>query len=182
MLVPTVRTFTDPPDPTSILTYAEWNATLYDTVNLVLNPPMVHVRQAVTQSIPNSTWTPLTFDTEIIDTEGIHSTATTPSRITPKTPGWYMGWFGGSWVNNTAGTRAVSPRKNGNMAVSYGRMDWRPVAGGTVLKGLRFWMPFNGTTDYVEVIAWQSSGGALNTWATGDEVYPEMFLRWWRTL
>lgn len=183
--VPPVRTFADKPDPTSILTYAEWNAALYDTLMLVFNPPMVHVRQTLSQSIPNNAWTALTFDLEIIDTEGSHGT-TNPTRVTPKTPGWYMGWFGASWVaSSVVGTRAVTPRKNGNMAVSagsYGRMDWRGMTGGPAVKGMRFWMPFNGTTDYVELMSFQSSGAALGTFIGAEEVYPELYLRWWRTL
>lgn len=185
MQIPTVRTFVDRPNPAAILTYAEWNATLYDALFMMLNPPMVHVQQRVAQSIPNSAWTALTFDSEIIDTEGAHSTATNPSRVTPKTPGWYVGWFGASWASNTTGRRHILPRKNGSLLVSagsYGRVDWRPTASGTVQKGFRFWMPFNGTTDYVDLAVLQTSGGSLSTFVTTEDLYPELYLRWKRTL
>lgn len=183
--VPTVRTFKDKPDPESILTYAEWNASLYSALSMILNPPMVHVQQKTAQTIANNSFTGLNFDTEVIDTEGVHSLTVNPSRITPKTPGWYMGWFGASWANNVTGRRIVQPRKNGSLLVSagtYGRVEWRPTASGTTQKGFRFWMPFNGTTDYLEAAVWQNSGASLATFVANDEVYPELYLRWWRTL
>lgn len=184
MIVPSVRTFVDAPDPNSILTYADWNAALYDTVSLILNPPMVQLQHTVVQSIPNQTWTALQFQTEIIDTEGMHSLTVNNTRVTPKTPGWYMGFFGMSWTNNTLGKRQVVPRKNGNMSntVTYGRTDVQPTNSGMVFRGFRFFMPFNGTTDYVEVAVWQNTGAALNTNVAGPQDYPELTLRWWKTL
>lgn len=185
MIVPTARTFADHPDPSSILTYAEWNATLYDTLSLILNPPMVQVQQTVAQSFPNGTLTAITFNTEVIDTEGMHSTTVNPTRITPKTPGWYLGWFGMSWSSNTAGRRLLMPRKNGSGVTSggtFGRVDWRPTSSGTVQKGFRFWQFFNGTTDYLELTAYQSSGANLSSTVATPDMYPELFMRWWRTL
>lgn len=186
MIIPSGQRFADAPDPASILTYADWNATLYDALALILNPPMVHLQQATTQTIANSTLTAITFDTEVIDTEGMHSTTTTPSRITPKTPGWYVGWFGIGWSTNSAGRRLNMVRKNGTGSSSsgtFGRVDLRPGTGGTqATKGFRFWQYFNGTTDYLELMAYQSSGAALNTFASVPEIQPELFMRWWKTL
>lgn len=183
--VPAVRTFVDAPDPNSFLTYADWNAALFDTLSLILNPPMVHLQQQVAQSIANNTLTAITFDTEVIDTEGVHSTSTNPSRVTPKTPGWYMGWFGCSWATTSTGRRLVMMRKNGTgtgSAGTFGRVDWRPTSAGNAQKGFRFFQYFNGTTDYVELMVYQSSGAALSTFTGAPEVYPELFMRWWKTL
>lgn len=185
MILPSVRTFEDAPATGSILTYAEWNAALYDTVNLILNPPMVQLQHTAVQSIPPGAWTALQFQTEIIDTEGMHSTTVNNSRVTPKTPGWYMGFFGMSFAGtSTSGKRQGVPRKNGNMSntVTYGRHDVQPTQSGAVFRGYRFFMPFNGTTDYVEVAVWQNSGGALNTNVISAQDYPELTLRWWKTL
>lgn len=184
MIVPSVRTFVDAPDPNSILTYADWNATLYDTVSLILNPPMVQLQHTTTISVPNNTWTALPFQTEIIDTEGMHSTTTNNTRVTPKTPGWYIGYFGMSWSGTTAGKRQVVPRKNGNLSntVTYGRNDVQPTNSGAVFRGFRFFMPFNGTTDYVEVAVWQNTGVGLSTISINVEDSPELTMRWWKTL
>lgn len=184
--VPTPRVFKDRPDPASILTYAEWNAALYDTVYFLLNPPMVHVQQQTAQNIANSTWVAVTWDTEIVDTEGSHSTVTNPTRITPKTPGLYMGWFGSSWANNTTGKRHMAWRQNGTFVGGHSRVDWRPTISGTAQKGFRFWLPFNGTTDYLELMVWQNSGATLATFPQVIEpdraASPELYMRWWKTL
>lgn len=182
--VPPLKTFVDAPDRASILIYAEWNAALFDSVSLMLNPPMVQLQHTTAISVPNTTWTALPFQTEVIDTESIHSLTTNPSRVTPKTPGWYIGHFGMSWATNTAGKRHAVPRKNGtlNNATTYGRVDWLPTSSGAVNRGFRFFMPFNGTTDYVEVAVFQSSGAALSTFAASTQDYAELTMRWWKTL
>lgn len=178
--VPTARVFADKPDPTSILIYADWNAALYSVTTFLLNPPMVHVKQSVAQNITNASFAAINFDTEVIDTEGSHS-STNSSRITPKTPGWYIGYFGGSWASNTTGYRTYIPVKNGALSTAtYGRTSIRPTTGGTAQIGYRFFMFFNGTTDYVELWAWQNSTLTLGTFVVAEEVYPQMALRWWK--
>lgn len=182
--VPSVRTWVDkeiPPVDTL-------NAALYDTWKWLLNPPMVKIRQAATpQSLANGAWTAITYGVEDIDTHGFHSTTTNPSRVTPTVPGWYVGSYGCSFAAGTTGRRIVGLRKNGG--VSGGNPQWRtdqkaPTTGNFVCKGIAFgpvWM--NGTTDYLEVVAYQTQGVSLNTDAgdssTDYESQPEFYMRWY---
>lgn len=187
--VPTVRTWKDAPDPESIPTYKEFGESLFDVVNFLLNPPMVHlIQRSPAQNLPNITWTPILFDSEFMDTEGMHNATVQGTRVTPKTPGWYRGWIGTSWnahASGGLGKRHMMPRKNGDFALGNPqRRDIRPQGvENLVVKGERFFMSFNGTTDYVELMSWQNSGATLTTAVSGsDEPRSELFLRWWRPL
>jgi hypothetical protein len=60
------------------------------------------------QSIPTNIATALSFDAEIIDTDGMHSTNYTPDTFVPPVPGWYIaqGWVmygAGVGYNDSAG-------------------------------------------------------------------------------
>ncbi len=72
------------------------------------------------QTLPNATVTTLTFNSEIFDTDGFHSTSTNTSRITIPTgkAGYYQLsasiYFG---IGNATGIRALSITKNGTRVI-----------------------------------------------------------------
>lgn len=167
--------------------YQTWNQELYDTWVFLLNPPMVKARQTTAQSIPTSSWTALNFQTEDVDTHGFHSATVNPSRFTPTVPGFYVGYAGVSWVYNatTNSRRMFRIQKNGTTA--WDRADTLApnlANANLVVKGVAFGPLYcNGTTDYVEVYAYQDSGAAINTdvgsGTTDYEEQPEFYMRWY---
>lgn len=159
------------------LTGAIWTSDVTDPVTFLTNPPRAVLTQATVQSIPNSTWTGLNFDTEQADEYGGHSTTVNNSRWT--CPAGAAGWYTVCGVyapfGNAAGFRAARLQVNGS-----------PVLGTAA------YLPHNGATDagivtptrdiqlavgdYVQVAGFQSTGGALNT-AIDPDLRSALWLR-----
>lgn len=175
MIVPVFRTWV----AGEIVTAAYMNTNIRDAGNFFVAVPLAVLRQTVAQSIPNGAFTALLLDTEDIDRDGGHSTVTNTSRYTAQTAGWYT--FQGSinFTANVTGQRTIVFRPNGGAATTYKNKVQIPMAGtvgsGSVVTTATFSM--NGTTDYVEILGWQNSGGALLTYIT-DEGNPSMAVRW----
>jgi hypothetical protein len=130
--------------------------------------PAVRCYNSANISVPNATWTALTLDNNRYD-QGTsvpqHSTATNTSRLICQQAGVYQ-INGNIWfpANNTGSYRIAAIRLNGtlhlvhhNGVVSAG-MDAR-IAVSTE------WQLSVG--DYVELIAYQDSGGSLNVLKSG---------------
>jgi hypothetical protein len=126
------------------------------------------------QSIPDNALTILAFNSEREDTDGVHSTVTNNSRLTPPV-GVYVVAASIRFANNATGYRGVFLKVNGATYISVGTVA---AVNGNTTDVLTLSPPyrFNGT-DYVEVEVIQNSGGALNV-ATGANFSPEFGL--WR--
>lgn len=141
------------------------NGNIRDLGNFLLARPMAIIRQTVAQSVPNASWTPVTFDTEDLDRDNGHSTVTNTSRYTAATPGYY--WISAQlpFVTNTTGIRGMRFRTNGvDVPLNgHGRILTNTTLGGNDTSmsssGAQY---LNGTSDYMELICYQNSGGALN--------------------
>lgn len=153
---------------------------LTDMVSFLMNPPMIRLRKISQQSITTNTTTALSYDFVEVETENMWD-STQPTKITPRTPGWYMGTYGASFVANTTGYREYDVRKN-NGAGRTMRMKLDALTGATVGRGVSFMEQFNGTTDYIETVVWQNSGGALLTAIGSMQAYPDFLLRWFAPL
>ena len=108
-----------------------------------------------TFSIAANTWTKLTFNTEQFDTNNNYD-STTNYRFTPTVAGYYQFNFVNAQL--LAGTGYLSIYKNGNSGTNQYGASANP-SGSTVLY-------MNGSTDYVEVYAYNSSvlsGGAASS-------------------
>lgn len=142
--------------------------------------PVVRLVQAVAQSIPNTTDTALSFTTEDIDTHGFHDTSTNNSRITPNVAGIYYIQGTVFYVANTSKT-IVSANIFKNAGVQAPRGRHLPVAAtnGGVSVVTSMLLTANGTTDYFELAANQTSGGAILTSAGGSfaSVFECMYVR-----
>jgi hypothetical protein len=122
-------------------------------------------------TISNATDTLLTFNTEILDTDGFHSTVTNTSRITIPTGkgGKYYVFAWGSYANNTTGYRQLeilvngrtgTPSRVGNdSASSANNMGLNPVGAAVLTDG-----------DYIEVNTYQNSGGSLTFYGGAADV------------
>ena len=130
------------------------------------NGPACSVTKGGVQTAATGTYLVMTFDTENFDSDGLHSTASNTSRIT------IPAGFGGVWrisgtayfTANATGIRSALFVKNGAGAV-LGE-DARPAATGisTICKPSALLSLVAG--DYVELWAYQTSGGNLDMLAT----------------
>lgn len=122
-------------------------------------PPICILRASAIQAVANN-GAALTWNTEDVDTAGIHSTSVNPTRITPNIAGYWQFTATTQFASNTTGRRGAGIRKNGT-DVHYGTI----TAAGTGVQGstATVMLQMNGSTDYVESWGFQESGGSINT-------------------
>jgi hypothetical protein len=121
--------------------------------------PQCKVVKTSTQSIPNVTWTALTFQAQDFNIGSLHSTGSNPSRITIQSTGLYV--FGAtvaSTLNSQSGF--VSLRKNGATFVSakvkfIGNSSLTESGHVTTIERM------TSSGDYMECVVFQNTGGAL---------------------
>jgi hypothetical protein len=159
-----VATIPSPPTFTVAqkLTAALMNSNVRDAVNFLIAQPLCAVTNSAVQSLATSTVTVVTFDTESTDSDNMHSTVTNTSRLTAVTPGWYMVSGNVPFQANATGSRWIAFQVNG---VAGSRIGFAQIlsTGGATDTALSSSAPvFLNVNDYVEMVAWQASGGALN--------------------
>lgn len=156
--VPTPRTFV----ASEVETAAFMNS-LGSVLNFLLNPPRAKAYNSVGLSLANATFTAVPMDTEVYDTDGIHSTSSNTDRFTIQTPGLYHCVGTVNFGSNATGGRLVRLTKNG---VQVNADEAGPASGvGTELTCSADVQCAAG--DYIQVQAYQSSGAALST-GSGD--------------
>jgi len=138
--------------------------------------PLCVLRNAAVQSVANnSVATALTWDTEVVDTHGWHSTSSNTSRITPNVAGWVELKAFVHFAGNATGRRAAVAKMNAGTA-NYGEIKAATSASGVSALVVREFL-VNGSTDYLEVFGFQDSGGALNTADTTNTFFSVRWLR-----
>ncbi len=129
----------------------------------------VHAYNNASLSLPNTSDTALTFNGERgTDPDGQHSTSTNSGRLTCVTPGLYLILGNVEFAHHTTGTRATWIRLNGATRIATQASAATPAAGSiptqvqvTALRALA-------VNDYVELMAFQNSGGPLNATVQGE--------------
>ena len=117
--------------------------------------------KSANQSISSATWTAITFDTELFDTDTFHDNSTNNTRFTIPTG------LGGKYLltaqiaigSNTVGARGMQYRKNG--AAVSSPMFISTLTGFDMYYGNSAVLTAT-AGDYFELFTWQNSGGALN--------------------
>ena len=125
---------------------------------------MCKVSRATDQSIPDSTVTRVGFDNTIYDPGGWHSTVTNPSRITVPADGVYHVHALISYASNTTGLRQIRIATNGNIDSGNEQLDCifiNPAINGIHSMQADAILRLS-AGDYIEVGAYQNSGGSLN--------------------
>ena len=164
-----------------IVTAAYMNNTIRDVENYLLAPPLFLGRQTVAQTLTTGTFTAVTFDAEDVDSAGGHSTSVNTSRYTAQYTGWYWPGGGVGFAANTTGRRNSEWRTNGATVISGSGFYASANAGaGNVVKIGTISLPIflNATTDYLEMLALQDSGGNLNTAVGGINDQSCFSLKW----
>ena len=120
-------------------------------------------------SVANATHTAVSFDNEVVDTNGFHSTVTNTSRITIPTGYGGKYYINGAtyWATTGAGgVRGSRIYKNGANFVDFGNNN----SGSGEYPSI-FWNTIISLNagDYIEFYVYQSSGGALGYYAMASE-------------
>lgn len=111
-------------------------------------------------SLTNATLTALTFNTEQWDTDTMHSTVSNTGRLTATTAGYYVITGAVLFAANATGKRLLRIRLNGTTTIAEVQDT---NAGGVETLSLIIGTQYNlAATEYVEFLAYQDSGGALN--------------------
>lgn len=168
--VPAMRTWA----PNDAMTAALLNGQLRDLGALVTKPPRAIVRQGTAQSIPNALFTAITWDVEDEDTDGMHATGA--NSLVCVTPGVYMVAADVTFAPNATGFRAIRFAVNGT---GIGGRASIPSPTATVSADLsvsRAVMLAVGDT--LSVVAYQSSGAALNTSVTANDAQSVLSAIW----
>jgi hypothetical protein len=166
MIIPSTRLFT----AGEIETGSFLNSSITNLGNFLLGKPVFAAWQSTVQSIPNNTYTPLTFTSEVVDRDNGHSVTTNTSRYTAQTAGYYL--FNGQiqYASNVTGSRRALWWVNGGTPTGNGGGFFTTsstlVAGNVSVVAPPFFV-YLAVGDYVELAAFQNSGAALNTVAAG---------------
>lgn len=134
-----------------------------------LNGPIAILRQSVAQSLTDAAFTTITFDTEDLDTHNGHSTSVNTSRYTAQKAGRHLFVGGIGFAINSVGARGSRWLLNG-AGIGRGQSMYGN-AGGTLVTLIttRIVVVSMVVGDYVELQAYQASGGALNTAVLGTQ-------------
>jgi hypothetical protein len=108
------------------------------------------------QSIANNVWTKIAFNTELFDTNSNYD-PTTNYRFTPTVAGYYQINATIFTSTSAAGLAFIAIYKNGSV-YAYGNCVPNTNGGYITANGL---VNCNGSTDYIEIYALQSSGVSL---------------------
>jgi hypothetical protein len=116
-------------------------------------------------SIPNITGTPIPWDSEQWDTDAMHDNVVNNTRLTCSTAGLYLVIGNISFITNATGFRTCSLKKNGTTLVCWNGQN--AIVGDSTYGSIVGLVDLS-VGDYVEVYAYQNSGGTLTLVGTGS--------------
>lgn len=127
--------------------------------------PACRVYNSANISINDSTTTALTYNSELSDPTGMHSTSSNTHRITIATAGVYLFVSHTRFAANTTGSRAAVMRHQGTTEVAR---DVRSAStsGFDNSVSLTALYPM-AASEWMDIAVYQNSGGALNVEASG---------------
>lgn len=134
------------------------------------------------QTIGTGSWTAISFDTELTDTDSMIDVSGQPTRVTCSTPGSYIVKANVSWAANNTGVRGIRvTHKNsaGTTQATYGADLRQSVSNGaTVTECTTGHGVVLAAGDYVIVEVYQDSGGNLNTSVGSDTHHAVVSAMW----
>jgi len=136
-------------------------------LDFILSPPRCLVYQtAITTMGTSGTAALALFDTELYDTDTMHSTSTNTGRLTSNATGLYHVQAHIGFAANATGYRLLNIRKNaagasgGGTSVAVARIAASPTLATQAYVAVDVQL---NSTDYVELFVTQTSGGSLDT-------------------
>lgn len=151
----------------------EQDAAARETMPAIPVAKTARVKLSGNQSINDATLTALSFGAEDADTDSFHDNSTNPSRLTAPVTGYYIVEGGVEFASNATGRRAVQIRKNGS--VFYASLMVDACSSDATLLPVSAIVQLN-AGDYVEIMVFQNSGGALNAVADSRATRAEIGL------
>ena len=130
----------------------------------------VRAYKNATQSISDSTATAVTYAAESYDSDGFHDNSTNNSRFTVPTGkgGYYLCIAQNSYANAAGGSRATNLRINGTTYTTQSEIPGASSGRAAMTYAVDVLNLSAG--DYVEVMAYQTSGGSLNLVNDGTNI------------
>jgi hypothetical protein len=118
--------------------------------------------------VHNSTgnWLAVTFNSERSDPYAMHSTSSNTSRITVPISGWYLVTGHIRFAANATGYRQAAIRYGGSNYLAL-QADNNPDGANTTIMSLAT-LYYLAASDYIELVAFQDSGGNLNVVSTAQ--------------
>lgn len=144
------------------------------TLERIANPPRARVLGNVVQSIPNNTFTALRFPEQVYLHQIGHDPVTNPTFFAAQVAGLYRLNGGVYTAASTVGTRATKWQKNGVDIPGSGLSQLPVTGGGQTGVAVRTVEVELAVTDFVTLMLFQSSGGALDTYIAVDYARPSM--------
>lgn len=150
----------------TVYTAAQLDQQLKDNLGFLYTPPSCLTVNNANQSVAHNTNTNLNMQTEQWDTDTIHSTASNTYRHEINTAGTYLQFAGGMFsISSTAGGRSIFLQENGPARTGE---IWVP-GGIPTVTDTPLQVAHTGlmtATDYIDLLGFQNSGGALNILAS----------------
>jgi hypothetical protein len=127
-------------------------------IKLAQDPPCCIVRRSSAQSINNTTFTDVSFNTEVVDNANMFTPTST--TITIRYDGYYLITVGSNWASSATGIRVHLPLLNG---VVIDGIEWEnPSSAAADTRFTTGNMISAVAGDTVGVQVWQNTGGAFN--------------------
>lgn len=149
-----------------VATTSEANAFIRDPIRFLLNPPIAELTASSAQSINNATATAVQLTAETVDDDvdgvGGHDNVTTNTRYIARYAGWYRCSGAVGWAANATGVRVAWWAVNGSV-LNNATGAIQASAANILVAVCRTKLVYLNVADYVELIGYQTSGGALNT-------------------
>lgn len=140
-----------------VVTSGFMNLNLTAPIGWLLAPAILRLRQTVSQNLTSGTAAVLTFDTEDVDSTGMHSTVSNTSRATAVYPGWYRTGGGGCVAANGTNARTTIWSVNGTN-VNGGDAQIQASSSGITAVTARSILVYLNVGDYLELKLFQNSG------------------------
>lgn len=138
------------------------NTHLRDNLAFLFTPPCFRAYHNTTQSVNSSALTFLALNSERFDTDTMHDNATDNSRGTVKTAGRFLFGMTLSWPNAASARRIASLQVN--RGFNIGRDEKTTADCSHAFDALYAFA----VSDYVEIEAFQASGGPLSVPASSS--------------
>lgn len=146
------------------------------TTYVLSGKPEAQLTQNATQSLTNSTQTAIAWQSKITDRDGGWSSGSN-TRYTAQTRGLYQLAACICYAANATGSREAMFRittgannpAGAGVTTTFGFTSLPPSSGVTAVPAASLTPQLMYVADYVEVLGWQNSGGALSTTLTGAQ-------------
>lgn len=137
--------------------------------------PSARVYHSTTQSLANNTYAILAFNSERWDTDTLHDNSTNNSRLTCKTPGLYRITAQVGFAAHATGYRIAALYLGGATVIgNQGGVSLGAVDPTVLTVSTEYPLLLN---EYVEVLGYQNSGGALNAVSLPNQACEFMMTR-----